>query len=59
MRKANKKLGSTQSDIVKIQPLGPDRYQVYFKWLEAPVVMNKQYLQTVVDDPAKLLLKSA
>jgi len=59
MRKSNKKLGNAQTDIVKILPLGPDRYQVYFKWLEAPVVMNKQYLQTVVEDPSQLLLKSA
>jgi len=50
MRQSQSKVGNTQNDIVKIEPIGPDQFEVYFKWLPLPVTMNRSYLATVVED---------
>jgi len=39
-----------QAGIIKIARRGKDKYEIYFDFLSVPVIMNKDFLSTILSD---------
>lgn len=50
MRKSNETSDDSRCNILKIHPKENGEYEVYFKFLPIPVKMNKDYLNTIIED---------
>jgi len=50
MKKSNSILSNSVSDIISINRKENGKYEVYFKFLSVPVIMNKGYLESLISN---------
>ena len=50
MNTTRKITGNSHTDILDIRINEEGKYEVYFKFLPCPVIMNEGYLETIISD---------